>query len=47
MSDRSNLSTIRDFLRWATSRFNEAGLYYGHGTDSAWDEAVAKEHETL
>lgn len=41
MSDHSNLSTIRDFLRWATSRFNEAGLYYGHGTDSAWDEAVA------
>ncbi len=32
--------TIRDCLRWATSRFLEAELYYGHGTDSAWDEAV-------
>jgi ribosomal protein L3 glutamine methyltransferase len=41
MSDLTNLTTIRDFLRWAISRFNEAGLSYGHGTDSAWDEAVA------
>lgn len=41
MSDHSNLTSIRDFLRWATSRFNEAALSYGHGTDGAWDEAVA------
>jgi len=41
MSDLTNLVTIRDFLRWAISRFNEAGLSYGHGTDSAWDEAIA------
>ncbi len=34
------LLTIRDYLRWATSRFNAAGIYYGHGTDNAWDEAV-------
>lgn len=34
------LFTIRDYLRWATSRFNAAGIYYGHGTDNAWDEAV-------
>ena len=32
--------TIRDCLRWATSRFLEAELFYGHGTESAWDEAV-------
>jgi ribosomal protein L3 glutamine methyltransferase len=47
MNEIHELLTIRDFLRWAVSRFNEAGLYYGHGTDSAWDEAVALVLHTL
>lgn len=36
----SELKTIRDFIRWATSRFHEAELFYGHGMVSALDEAV-------
>lgn len=41
MNDATDdLITVRDWLRWAVSRFNEAGLAYGHGTDNAWDEAV-------
>jgi ribosomal protein L3 glutamine methyltransferase len=34
------LITLRDWLRYAVSRFNAAGLAYGHGTASALDEAA-------
>jgi ribosomal protein L3 glutamine methyltransferase len=37
---RHELQTLRDLLRYAVSRFNEAGLFFGHGSDNAWDEAV-------
>jgi ribosomal protein L3 glutamine methyltransferase len=39
-SATDELVTVRDWLRWAVSRFNESGLAYGHGTENAWDEAV-------
>jgi ribosomal protein L3 glutamine methyltransferase len=40
-SDVANqLSTIRDFLRWALSEFRAAKVVHGHGTTSATDEAA-------
>jgi len=36
----SELHTIQDMLRWSVSRFAAADLWYGHGTDNPWDEAV-------
>jgi ribosomal protein L3 glutamine methyltransferase len=50
MSDpaaRSELHTIRDFIRYAVSRFNGAQLFFGHGSDNAWDEAVYLTLHTL
>ncbi len=36
----TELSTLRDYIRYSMSRFYASELYYGHGTDNAWDEAV-------
>ncbi|MCE9506765.1 MAG: 50S ribosomal protein L3 N(5)-glutamine methyltransferase [Alphaproteobacteria bacterium] len=41
------LLTVRDFIRYGVSRFNEVGLSYGHGTGNAYDEAVYLVLETL
>ncbi|NMQ26306.1 50S ribosomal protein L3 N(5)-glutamine methyltransferase [Candidatus Accumulibacter phosphatis] len=37
---QNELRTLRDLLRFAVSRFSEGGLFFGHGADNAWDEAV-------
>lgn len=36
----SALSSVRDYIRYAVSRFTAAGLDYGHGTGNAFDEAA-------
>lgn len=37
----TEFGNIRDMLRWAVTQFNSNNLFYGHGTDNAWDDAVA------
>lgn len=36
-----DLRSVRDFVRWALSELNRGGVHLGHGTDDAWDEALA------
>ncbi|MFC3853320.1 50S ribosomal protein L3 N(5)-glutamine methyltransferase [Salinispirillum marinum] len=34
------LETIGDFVRWCSSEMIRHGVYFGHGSDNAWDEAT-------
>jgi ribosomal protein L3 glutamine methyltransferase len=40
-SEVSRKPTVGDLIEALSRRFERAGLCYGHGTDNAWDEAVA------
>jgi ribosomal protein L3 glutamine methyltransferase len=40
MNPPQELETLRDWLRWAVTRFGEARLAFGHGTTNAYDEAA-------
>ncbi len=37
----TELLTVHDWLRFAVSKLNQAGVYLGHGTDNPWDEAAS------
>ncbi len=39
-SIENDLTSVRDYIRYALSRFESSGLEYGHGTATAFDEAV-------
>lgn len=39
-TDIDQINTVEDFLHWAENLFADHKLYYGHGTDNSWDEAV-------
>ncbi len=34
------LTTVIDYVRFCFSRLNESDVFYGHGNDNSWDEAV-------
>jgi len=36
----TELSSIRDWLRYAVSRFEGSDVFFGHGTSNAYDEAI-------
>lgn len=35
-----DLHSVRDYLRYASTQFAASPLFFGHGTDNVWDEAV-------
>ncbi|MCW8880550.1 MAG: 50S ribosomal protein L3 N(5)-glutamine methyltransferase [Kangiellaceae bacterium] len=43
----TDLLSVNDFIRWSYTQFAKSNLFYGHGTDNPWDEAVALVLQTL
>lgn len=34
------LHTVNDWVRWSATQMNKADVFFGHGTDNAWDESA-------
>ena len=43
----ASLQTVRDCLRFSVSRFNEAELFFGHGSENAYDEAAYRKAQAI
>ncbi len=41
MNLSDELQTVADYLRWMATKLSRSDVHYGHGTDNAWDEALA------
>lgn len=37
---KQQLFTVADFVRYGASQFNQAELFFGHGTNNSWHEAI-------
>ncbi|MEE4244007.1 MAG: hypothetical protein V2I33_01270, partial [Kangiellaceae bacterium] len=44
---KQSLTTALDWVRWSATQMELAEVYFGHGTDNSWDEAVALVLQTL
>ncbi len=41
MTNQDVIETVGDAVQYCAKAMENAEVYFGHGTDSAWDEAVA------
>ena len=35
-----SFTTVGEIIQWGTERFDQSVLFFCHGTDNAWDEAL-------
>jgi len=35
-----NCETVEEYIRWGAENFERSAVFFGHGTDNAWDEAA-------
>ncbi len=40
VNPKEELQTLRDWVRWGASQMLKAEVFFGHGTDNAWDESL-------